>query len=185
VVFLYLGKLPLPRAATQSILSSTMIFVGYNPLYSFSSSGIDNAAHVGGLVTGVLVGALLTRPLPPPEGFSRLPKAFIAVGLVLLLVVGTLLVRQNSKVGWSERSETQLPVAWVSDFGCASTQPACLAHSRHRGKWISTSGDKHSSAYHLQCQSPVGGLLFRAIRQSRPASCILSLQPLSQKADQE
>ena len=93
VAFLYLGKLPLPRAATRSILSSTLIFVGYNLLYGVASTGIDNAAHVGGLVVGALVGALLTRPLPPPEGFSRLPKTLIAVGLVLLLVVGTLLVR--------------------------------------------------------------------------------------------
>ena len=93
VAFLYLGKLPLPRGATQSILSSTLVFVGYNLLYGFTSTGIDNAAHIGGLVTGALVGALLTRPLPPPPGSSRLPKAFIAAGLVLLLVVGTLLVR--------------------------------------------------------------------------------------------
>jgi rhomboid protease GluP len=93
VAFLYLGKLPMPRAATRSILSSTMIFVGYNLLYGLSSTGIDNAAHIGGLVTGALVGALLTRPLPPPEGFSRLPKALVAAGLVLLMVVGTLLVR--------------------------------------------------------------------------------------------
>jgi rhomboid protease GluP len=93
VAFLYLSKLPMPRAATQSILTSTMIFVGYNLLFGFASSGIDNAAHIGGLVTGALVGALLTRPLPPPIGFSRLPKALVAVGLVLLLVMGTLILR--------------------------------------------------------------------------------------------
>ncbi len=91
--FLYLGKLPLSRAATQRILSSTMVFVGYNLLFGFINTGIDNAAHIGGLMTGALVGALLTRPLPPPEGFSRLPKALVAVGLVLLLVVGTLFLR--------------------------------------------------------------------------------------------
>lgn len=93
VAFLYRGKLPLPRAATQSILLSTLTFVGYNLLYGAASTGIDNAAHIGGLATGALVGALLTRPLPPPEGFSRLLKVLIAIGLVLLLVVGTLLVR--------------------------------------------------------------------------------------------
>ena len=44
-------------------------------------------------MTGALVGTLLTRPLPPPEGFSRFPKYLIAAGLVLLLVVGTLFLR--------------------------------------------------------------------------------------------
>ncbi|MFN2269912.1 MAG: rhomboid family intramembrane serine protease, partial [Anaerolineae bacterium] len=82
VAFLYLSKLPLPRAAVQSILSSTMIFVGYNLLFGFASTGIDNAAHVGGLVTGALVGGLLTRPLPPPTGFSRMLQGLIAVGFV-------------------------------------------------------------------------------------------------------
>ena len=72
---------------------STLTFVGYNLLYGAASAGIDNAAHVGGLVTGALVGTLLTRPLPPPEGFSRLPKALVAIGLVLLLAVGTLFLR--------------------------------------------------------------------------------------------
>jgi rhomboid protease GluP len=93
VAFLYMGKLPLPRAATRSILSSTMIFVGYNLLYGFTSTGIDNAAHIGGLITGALAGALLTRPLPPPPGFSRLPKALVAIGCILLLIVGTLVLR--------------------------------------------------------------------------------------------
>lgn len=93
VAFLYLGKLPLSRAATRSILSSTLVFVGFNLLYGAASTGIDNAAHIGGLVTGALVGALLTRPLPPPPGFSRLPKALVAMSLVLLLVVGTLFLR--------------------------------------------------------------------------------------------
>jgi rhomboid protease GluP len=94
VVFLYLGKLPIPRTATRSILSSTMIFVGYNLLFGFASTGIDNAAHIGGFVTGALVGALLTRPLPPPKGLSRLPRALVAVGLILLLILGTLLAGQ-------------------------------------------------------------------------------------------
>lgn len=93
VAFLYLGKLPLSRAATRSILSSTVVFVGYSLFFGFINPGIDNAAHIGGLAIGALVGALLTRPLPPPKGFSRLPKALVAIGLVLFLVVGTLFLR--------------------------------------------------------------------------------------------
>jgi rhomboid protease GluP len=93
VAFLYLSKLPMPRAAIQGIMTSTLIFVGYNLLFGFTSTGIDNAAHIGGLVTGALVGALLTRPLPPPEGHSRFARYLVAVSLVMLLVVGTLVLR--------------------------------------------------------------------------------------------
>jgi rhomboid protease GluP len=93
VVFLYLGKMPFPRTAIRGILTSTLIFVGYNLLYGFTSPGIDNAAHLGGFVAGAVVGALLTRPLPPPEGHSRLGRTIVAVALVAAMVVGTLLLR--------------------------------------------------------------------------------------------
>lgn len=95
VVFLYFAKLPVPRATIQGTLTSALIFVGYNLLYGFTSDGIDNAAHIGGLVTGGLVGLLLTRPLPPPEGFSRVWRYLAAMGLVLLLIVATLLLKQS------------------------------------------------------------------------------------------
>jgi rhomboid protease GluP len=93
VAFLYLGKLPLSRTTIRGILSSTLVFVGYNLVFGFISPGIDNAAHIGGFVTGALVGALLTRPIPPPEGHSRFARYLIATGLVLFLVVGTLVLR--------------------------------------------------------------------------------------------
>jgi rhomboid protease GluP len=93
VAFLYLGKMPFPRKAFRGTLTSTLIFVGFNLLYGFSRTGIDNAAHIGGLVTGVVVGALLTRPLPPPEGHSRFFRYVVAIGLVALMIVGTLLLR--------------------------------------------------------------------------------------------
>ena len=92
VAFLYLGKMPFPRTAIRGILTSTLIFVAYNLLYGFTSTGIDNAAHLGGLVTGAVVGALLTRPLPPPEEHSRFGRYVVAVGLVGFIVAGTLLL---------------------------------------------------------------------------------------------
>jgi rhomboid protease GluP len=93
IVFLYRGKLPIPRAALRPTLTSTLLFVGYNLLYGFVIPSIDNTAHLGGLLTGALIGALLIRPLPVPEGHSRLASYVIAVGGVLLLVLGTLFLR--------------------------------------------------------------------------------------------
>jgi rhomboid protease GluP len=93
VAFLYLGKMPVPRRALRGTLTSTLIFVGFSLLYGFTRDGIDNAAHIGGLVTGVVVGALLTRPIPPPQGHSRIIRYVVAVGLVALMIAGTLLLR--------------------------------------------------------------------------------------------
>jgi rhomboid protease GluP len=42
---------------------STAIFIAYNLLNGFTHSGIDNGAHIGGLVGGICLGYLLSRPL--------------------------------------------------------------------------------------------------------------------------
>jgi rhomboid protease GluP len=44
-----------PRELNKSFLISTSLFVGYNLLMGLQG-GIDNAAHIGGLVSGLLVG---------------------------------------------------------------------------------------------------------------------------------
>ncbi|HEY6620166.1 MAG TPA: rhomboid family intramembrane serine protease [Steroidobacteraceae bacterium] len=46
-------------AARKFILLNAGLFVGLNLLIGATSSGIDNAAHVGGLVTGVALGLVL------------------------------------------------------------------------------------------------------------------------------
>lgn len=43
---------------SKVFLSSTLIFVGFNLLMGFTG-GIDNAAHIGGLVSGFLIGLIL------------------------------------------------------------------------------------------------------------------------------
>jgi rhomboid protease GluP len=47
-----------PAAFGKAFLLSTLIFVGYNLLMGLAG-GIDNAAHIGGLVSGFFIGLLL------------------------------------------------------------------------------------------------------------------------------
>lgn len=42
-------------AFKRSFLITTSVFVGYNLLYGLTGN-IDNAAHIGGLISGMLVG---------------------------------------------------------------------------------------------------------------------------------
>jgi rhomboid protease GluP len=44
-----------PKDFQKSFLASTLIFVGYNLLIGLTG-GIDNAAHIGGLITGMIIG---------------------------------------------------------------------------------------------------------------------------------
>lgn len=47
-----------PKDFSKAFLTSTLIFIGYNLLAGFTG-GIDNAAHIGGLVSGLIIGLIL------------------------------------------------------------------------------------------------------------------------------
>ena len=57
--FVYLKKTPAHLQINKKMLSSLGTFIFYNLVIGASIPGISNAAHVGGLVMGALVGALL------------------------------------------------------------------------------------------------------------------------------
>lgn len=53
----------LPKGMTnKAFLVSILIFVGYNLLIGLSA-GIDNAAHVGGLLSGLVIGLIISRQI--------------------------------------------------------------------------------------------------------------------------
>ena len=47
----------IPRAQRKALLISILLFVGYNLVYGMKA-GIDNAAHIGGLLSGFLLGTI-------------------------------------------------------------------------------------------------------------------------------
>jgi membrane associated rhomboid family serine protease len=47
------------KAVSKTFLISTLIFIGYNLLMGFAGAGIDNAAHIGGLLSGFIIGLIL------------------------------------------------------------------------------------------------------------------------------
>ena len=52
-----------PKDFSKAFLTSTLIFIGYNLLMGFAGTRIDNAAHIGGLVSGFIIGLILTLQL--------------------------------------------------------------------------------------------------------------------------
>lgn len=79
-----------PRnAVPQSVMvehrNSTLVFAGYSLFYGMAHSGIDNAAHIGGLIAGLAMGFLLARPLTSEA--RRAPKP---IGLALALGFGVI-----------------------------------------------------------------------------------------------
>jgi membrane associated rhomboid family serine protease/Tfp pilus assembly protein PilF len=80
----YLGEFSLPRAAVAGTLRSVVVFVGYNLFFGAVIARVDNAAHIGGLVTGLLLGALIAKAAPDRDN----PGQRVAVIALALLLIG-------------------------------------------------------------------------------------------------
>jgi rhomboid protease GluP len=85
---LYLGHLPVPPRALKSTLKSLVLFAGYNLFFGAVVPAIDNSAHLGGLVCGLILGAVLARHLTSPrdERNSWRRFVFIAAGVILFVI---------------------------------------------------------------------------------------------------
>ena len=85
IAALYLGRLPVPPAAIKATLKSLLSFAGYNLIFGAVVPGISNAAHMGGLIAGLGLGAVLAPRLtaPPEERNSWRRMVFIAAGVLL------------------------------------------------------------------------------------------------------
>ncbi len=114
VALLLLKKAQIPGPAMKQTLNSMLFFIGYNLLYGMRG-GIDNAAHLGGLLSGAALGAFIPERVPetaPPTASSAMaqePSApmfkFAAVALACLLFAGYGYVcRSHSAVAGQETS---------------------------------------------------------------------------------
>ncbi|HYG38517.1 MAG TPA: rhomboid family intramembrane serine protease [Cytophagales bacterium] len=73
------------KSARKAMLTSIAVFVGYNVLNGLKpNSGIDNAAHIGGLVSGLVFGYALIPSLKKPDA-SNLKYGTIGILAVLIL----------------------------------------------------------------------------------------------------
>jgi membrane associated rhomboid family serine protease/Flp pilus assembly protein TadD len=85
IASLKLGKFSLPTGAVKGTLSSVLTFAGYNLVFGMIGGHIDNSAHIGGLVTGLILGALIALAAPDR---GDIIKRVTVLTLVLLLVGG-------------------------------------------------------------------------------------------------
>lgn len=71
------------KSQRNALLSSVGIFVGYNLLYGMTGS-IDNAAHIGGLLSGILIGYAFVPSLKKPSTWVLSVSTLVVVAVVLL-----------------------------------------------------------------------------------------------------
>jgi rhomboid protease GluP len=98
IAALYLGHLPIAKEAIRGTLKSLVAFAGYNLFFGAVAPFVDNSAHIGGLVCGLAVGALLAKHLTAPPEARKTWRAvtFIATA-VILFIVFEMVKRANGK----------------------------------------------------------------------------------------
>ena len=85
IASLKLGEFSLPRGMIAGTLRSVVTFAAYNLIFGAMWGRTDNACHIGGLVTGLILGALIAVLAPDREAI--LPRLAVIV-MVALVVLG-------------------------------------------------------------------------------------------------
>jgi rhomboid protease GluP len=94
IAALYLGHLPIPKSAVRGTLKSLVLFAVYNLFFGAAVGVIDNSAHIGGLVAGLLMGAAMAKHLMTSEEVRTTWRRLLAIAAIVVLSAGFFLVRR-------------------------------------------------------------------------------------------
>ncbi|MEP6673847.1 MAG: rhomboid family intramembrane serine protease [Ferruginibacter sp.] len=75
----------IPKQVRNGLLQSIGILVGYNLLYGMKS-GVDNSAHVGGLISGLVIGFFYYLTLRKPATVQRIAATSLAILVASILI---------------------------------------------------------------------------------------------------
>jgi membrane associated rhomboid family serine protease len=91
IAVFYLGHLPIAKEALSGTMRSLLTFVGYNLFFGLTP-GIDNSAHIGGLVAGFAMGAALSKHIMvAPEARRQWARVtWLAMAVVLFMSYGAI-----------------------------------------------------------------------------------------------
>ena len=106
IAALYLGRLPYPRQMLRGLLRSLLTFAGYNLFFGAVVPAIDNSAHIGGLIMGLAIGALLASQLNEAPEKRRAHERLMFTTVALFLIGFGVFVQKQS--GWIVEKFRQL-----------------------------------------------------------------------------
>jgi rhomboid protease GluP len=106
VSFVYLKKTPAHLQINSKMLSSLGTFIAYNLIFGAAIPGISNAAHLGGLIMGFAVGALL--PPAAASESSRRTRLSLVFAFSVIALVASAVAAKRLRAGVSERASIAL-----------------------------------------------------------------------------
>jgi rhomboid protease GluP len=78
-----LGEFSLPRTSISNVLRSLVVFVAFNLILGFVSTVTDNFAHLGGLLAGAMIGALVALLAPDHRAKGKRALALVLAAAVV------------------------------------------------------------------------------------------------------
>ncbi len=105
VSFVYLKKTPAHLQVNSKMLGSLGTFIAYNLIFGAAIPGISNAAHIGGVVMGLAVGALL--PSASADESSRRTRLSIVVTLTAIALIASAVATKRITARASEFASIQ------------------------------------------------------------------------------
>ncbi|MCZ8286255.1 MAG: rhomboid family intramembrane serine protease, partial [Bacteroidia bacterium] len=108
LVAVYQHRGQIPGVTSKNVMTSQGVFLAYALVQGFSKQGIDNAAHVGGLVAGCLLAWVLTEKIAAVATTARrLSMAAIGAGLTSVAVAALVLTTPTPAVHHRQLFEFQ------------------------------------------------------------------------------
>jgi cytochrome c-type biogenesis protein CcmH/NrfG len=86
--------LPIAKEAISGTMRSLLTFVGYNLFFGLTP-GIDNSAHIGGLVAGLAMGAALSKHIMVAPDVRRQWARFTWIAMAAALLLANLAIRRQ------------------------------------------------------------------------------------------
>ncbi len=130
--YLWLERHGLDRAEFRGLFWGAAAFTGLAIGFGLLVTGIDNAAHGGGLLAGVLAGLALGRPFHRVPSARRIAQGL--AGLTLIGLVGALLLNLPApRYRWSEEQRAQREIlAFLDEDARISAQWGSLLDQARR-----------------------------------------------------
>jgi membrane associated rhomboid family serine protease len=94
IAVFYLGHLPIAKEALSGTMRSLLTFVGYNLFFGLTP-GIDNSAHIGGLVAGLAMGAALSKHIMVAPDVRRQWARLTWIGMAVVLLLANVAIRRQ------------------------------------------------------------------------------------------
>jgi len=105
VSFVYLKKTPSHLQINKNMLGSLGTFIFFSLVYGAARPGISNAAHLGGLVMGLVVGAVL--PAAASSEAARRTRLSIVAALSAITLIASAVGAQRLQAGVGELASIQ------------------------------------------------------------------------------